>query len=109
MRDEECVLNGNDVMTDAERQNWERTRAQGYDRFILRGIWPIGLPLGIGYIVVSQLVDLLRHRAPDPLWQIAIEAAFMVLVSGYLDAERRWRKAERDYCAPANEPGPANE
>ncbi len=84
-------------MTQAERQSWEKIRAQGQDRFLVRFICRRGWMAGTAYTFFDVCWSLLFHRPLQPVWGLAIQWAAMSVVIGALVALQEWRARERDY------------
>ncbi len=87
-------------MTESERQAWERERAQGRDKFILRGLLHNGLPFATVFVTVYFLSDLFRHTIDSPAFEVRIlVATFLILVlgGGWGAGAQVWYKREREY------------
>ena len=85
-------------MTRIEKESWEKTRAQGYDWFILRaGLLRRGLPFGFFVTIFWLLTDYYSGRPVDPLLTIAAEFGVLTLVYGFLTGNRIWNDNENDF------------
>jgi cell division protein FtsW (lipid II flippase) len=87
-------------MTESERQSWEQERAQGRDRFILRGMWKRGIRFAIIFSVVSFLIDLLTHRLLSVtlgIWNCVVSAILLALVGSWSEGASIWYKREKEY------------
>src|SRR6266850_2881968 len=97
-------------MNDSEKQSWEKVRARGHGRFILReGLLRCGVPFGVVVTLGPFVYDLITHQSyiplllPWPVWNFVVELVFSISVFGYLFGEGNWRKNERDYQKPSDD------
>jgi hypothetical protein len=88
------------TMAESERQAWGQKRAQGRDRFILRGILRrAGLFPGI-FTVFLFLSDLLRHNIESPLLELGTLLCLFgvaTLGGGWLEGEKIWYRREKEF------------
>lgn len=89
-------------MTESERQSWEKERANGRDRFILRGIWKRGIRFAIIFSVVFFGLELLTNNTLSVrlgLWNCLVSMVVMTLAVGWCEGARIWYKREREFQA----------
>jgi hypothetical protein len=92
-------------MTEPEREKWERVRAKGHARFILRSFWLWGVPMCAIQFFGPYFYDALTHNPyqspyqifPSPVWSIIFDFAFWIFGFGFLIGEVTWQKREKDY------------
>jgi hypothetical protein len=87
-------------MTESELQAWKQERAQGRDRFILRGMLRRGVRYAATFSVAYFLVVFFRHgkvAAFSELWFILPMFAILVLGVGWCDGASIWYKREREF------------
>lgn len=88
-------------MTGIETREWEKVRAEGRDRFVLReGILKRGSRDAAIAIAVWYLFHFLKHE-PLPttwdIWQAVIGFCIMTLVAGWLEGVALWQRREKEY------------
>ena len=87
------------AMTESERQAWEQERAQGRDRFILRGLLRRAGPFPAVFTVLLFLSDLLRHNIESPVLELGTLLSMFgaaTLVGGWHEGEKIWNSRERE-------------
>jgi hypothetical protein len=91
-------------MTAIERQKWERVRARGRARYIIRSFLSWGVPMWVAQTFGPLLYDAIMHKPHTPpflIWSPALDFVFDMVLwifgFGYLMGESMWRKHERDY------------
>ena len=88
------------TMTESERQAWEQERAQGRDRFILRGILRRAGLFPAIFTVLWFLSDLLRHNIESPLLEVGTllsSFGLATLVGGWCEVGKIWYRREREF------------
>ena len=90
-------------MTASEKQSWERERAKGYDRFLLRSLLRAGLPFGVLVTIIKCLFAIFSGHPISPVSRIMVEFGFYVLGFGGLMGVGTWQRSERDYKKPAED------
>jgi hypothetical protein len=90
-------------MTKCEKQWWEKERAKGRDRYLLRAVLRAGLPFGILMLVGKILISALSHQPLSPAWRLFVEFGFYVLGFGGLMGVWTWQDKERDYKKPTED------
>ena len=88
-------------MTDIETREWEKERAEGRDRFVLReGILKRGSRDAVIAIAIWYAFHHLKHE-PSPtvwdIWQAVIGFCFMTLTAGWIEGVRLWERREQEY------------
>ena len=87
-------------MTESQRQSWERERAQGRDRFILRGLWRRCIWFGVISSVVVLALELMSGRIPSlslGVWNCLVMILVVTLGGGWSEGARIWYKREKEY------------
>ncbi len=84
-------------MTPEEKQEWERTRAEGYDRHILSTIVREGVPEGIIGTFLAISFRYLEHRPAQDLREILAGLGLIILGMGYIRGDMSWRERENEY------------
>jgi hypothetical protein len=87
-------------MTQSDKEQWEKERAKGYNRFLLRSITRVGLPFAALTTVLQLAVNLYGHRAIDPLWELAAKFGVFALGFGAWMGVLTWRGKQHDYNKP---------
>jgi len=92
------------LMTTIERQKWERVRARGHARYILRSFLFWGVPMWAAQVFGIFLYDAIMHKpyvAPFQIWSPVLDFVFDVALwifgFGYVMGESIWQKHERDF------------
>jgi hypothetical protein len=85
-----------------QRERWEKSRAKGELRFILRAVTFSALCAVAGHVIwgLSMLVwrgDAAPYFMREPGSVLAMVAGFAF--AGYLQSSREWRRNEREYHA----------
>ena len=88
-------------MTGMESREWERERAAGRDRFVVReGILKRGSRDAAIAVVIWYVFHFLRHE-PFPsawdLWHAVIVFCFMTVIVGWFEGVRLWERREQEY------------
>jgi len=94
------VLTPSHTMTESEAQAWEQERAQGRDRFILRGIWRRAGMFSAIFTVLFFLSGLWRHNIESPLLEVGTLLSLFgvgTLGGGWCEGARIWYKREREF------------
>jgi len=92
-------------MTTAERQKWERVRAKGRARYIIRGFLVWGFSMWVFQTVGPLLYDAIRHKPyempfqlfPSPTWSFIFNAVSWIFGFGWLMGEGKWQQHEKEY------------
>ena len=87
-------------MIESERQSWERERAQGRDRFILRGMVRRGIRFALIFSIVYFGLELLTGHALSVrlgLWNCLIAIVLLTVGVGWCEGASIWYKREREY------------
>jgi hypothetical protein len=87
-------------MTESELQSWEQERAQGRDRFILRGLWRRSLRFAVVFSIVSFVLDLFTHRLLSVglgVWNCLVTIATVTLAVGWCEGASIWYRREKEY------------
>ncbi len=83
-------------MTEAERQSWEKVRADGRERFLLRNIsearWVF-----VGGALVELCWWLFTRKLSEPLWRMGVKWCFVALASGAFGGLVHWNTNEAKY------------
>ena len=96
-------------MDERQKERWDRLRAKGAKRFLLRGVSAAALCVVAGQGVWWLLLCAWRGESVpyfvrEPGSSAAMAGGF--LIAGYLQASREWRKNEREFLASAGvDPG----
>jgi hypothetical protein len=84
-------------MTDSEKQAWEKVRAEGRDRFLLKSIarsrWIL-----FGGLLVEVCWWLFTGKLTKPMWEIAIGWTLVALGSGAWGGILEWNTNEQKYA-----------
>lgn len=91
-------------MTTEQRQKWERARAKGHARYILRSFLVWGVSMWIVQTFGAFIYDALTYRAyaaPYQIWSPVPDFIFSFILFvfgfGYVIGETTWQKQERAY------------
>jgi hypothetical protein len=85
-------------MTQSENQAWEKIRARGHARFILRhGVLLWGVPFGVVVTLGPFIYDVFTHHATSSIRSMVAAFAFLTLAFGYGMGETEWRRREKAY------------
>jgi hypothetical protein len=92
-------------MTTTQRQKWERIRAKGHARYIVRSFLSWGLPMWAVQILGPFLYDAIRHKPyempfqifPSPVWSFVFDLLFWIFGFGWMMGEAMWQQHEKDY------------
>ena len=85
-------------MTQSESQAWEKIRARGRARFILRhGLLLRGLPFGIMVTLGPLIYDIFTHQVTPSIWSMVAAFALLTLLFGCVMGETEWRRREKVY------------
>ena len=83
-------------MTDSEKQSWEKVRAEGRDRFLLKSVarsrWIL-----FGGLLVEICWWLFSGKLTNPIWEIAIAWIFIAVGSGAWGGFLEWNTNEQKY------------
>ena len=87
-------------MTESERQSWEQERAQGRDRFILRGMWRRGIRYAIIFSVIFCVLQFSTGYMASlrlAVWNCLVMIAALTVGGGWCEGASVWYKREREY------------
>jgi hypothetical protein len=89
-------------MTDSEKQSWEKTRAEGRDRFLLKSIvgsrWIL-----FGGLMVEICWWLFTGKLTKPMWEIAVGWILVALGTGAWVGFLEWNTNEQKYQESRND------
>jgi hypothetical protein len=92
-------------MTKIEKQSWERIRAMGRDRFIVReGLLRHGVPFGV-LVALIQIFPFFRPSS-EPFIALVASWAFSGVAFGAVMGLREWQTRERNYQKPTDDDVP---
>ena len=91
-------------MTNSEKQSWEKVRARGKDRFLLRGV-ARGAWFFVGGVVVELLWWVFTRKLPDSLLASAAKWALVAVGTGALMGWQEWNAKESAYHKSEDESG----
>jgi hypothetical protein len=89
-------------MTNSEKQSWEKVRARGRGRFLLRGV-ARGWCFFVGGVVVELLWWVFTKKVPDPLVATAAKWALVGVGTGATVAWLEWNENESAYHSSEHE------
>lgn len=81
-----------------EKQEWERVRAEGYNKHILSTIVREGVPEGVIGMLLTISFNHFRHRPVESVLKILPELGTFILALGWARAVRIWDNNEREYA-----------
>ena len=84
-------------MNAMERVSWEKVRAQGRARFLLRSIVRAVLGCGIGLVLIRATILLFANRPLEPVWELLATWAFISVGTGAAVGLWHWDKHEKAY------------
>jgi hypothetical protein len=89
-------------MTDSEKQSWEKIRAEGRDRFLLKSIarsrWIL-----FGGLLVEICWWLFTGKLTKPMWEIAVGWILVALGTGASVGFLEWNTNEQKYQESRND------
>ena len=86
-------------MTESEKQAWEKVRAEGRDRFLLKSISSYRGIL-LGGLLVEACWCLFTGKLTKPMWEIAAGWILVAVAAGAWSGILQWNTKERNYNEP---------
>lgn len=89
------------------REEWERARARGHDRWILRqGVLGFGLPIHVLTLLALDLFGSFPGEIDASWWMKMLFALAFAALGGYVVADREWHGAKDRFGGrKSGEPG----